>query len=228
MSGSPAPGGRRRVEVAPERLARWLDNWAARHGAVATRVTPEAVTFTGADGGVVRCEVPFPPLAFDGASADSPVDLPGLEAAPLLAHVSCERTVAVLLARRGGHAVGVFQGRRLVASKVGRRLVHGRSAAGGWSQHRFERRRENQAREALKAAAADMARVLEPWQDRLDAVVTGGERGALAALANDPRLAPLLARAEHRVLPLPNPRRAVLEEAPDRYRAVVIELEEPA
>ena len=34
---------------------------------------------------------------------------------------------------------------QLAASKTGSRLVHGRAAAGGWSQHRFARRRENQA-----------------------------------------------------------------------------------
>src|SRR6185312_1661299 len=49
-----------------------------------------------------------------------------------------------LLVRLGGYAAGVFTGAPpgLVASKVGRRLVHGRSAAGGQSQHRFARRRD--------------------------------------------------------------------------------------
>ncbi len=147
--------------------------------------------------------------------------------AVLVAHALRERTVAVLLCRRGGHAVGVFCGTRLVASKVGSRPVHGRSAAGGWSQRRFERRRRNQARDAWGAAAGEMVRVLEPWLERLDAVVVGGDREALSVLARDPRLAPILARAEARRLDaLPTPRRRVLEQAPRHFRAVVIELRE--
>ena len=177
----------------------------------------------GADGAVARCTVPFPPLAIAGGEGRRP----GLEIEELVAHAMRPRTVAVLLVRRGGHAVGVFRGDVLLASKVGRRLVHGRSAAGGRSQHRFERRRENQARDALRDAADDFATVLAPFAGHLDAVVTGGDRHALAGLAGDARLAPVLARAEPRVLALPNPRRAVLERAPACYRAVTIELEEP-
>jgi peptide subunit release factor 1 (eRF1) len=45
----------------------------------------------------------------------------------------------------------VADGGRLTASKVDRQYVQGRTAAGGWSQQRFARRRDNQAR----AAAAD-------------------------------------------------------------------------
>lgn len=205
----------RRVEVAPERLAGWLRGWEERHGGRSALVTPQTVTFRGADGASARCRVPFPPLP----------DGDGDVVARLAAHALRERTVAVVLCRRGGHAVGVFRGTRLVASKVGSRLVHGRSAAGGWSQHRFERRRQNQAHQAWEAAARDMVGVLEPWQGRLDAVVVGGDREALTALARDPRLAPLLARAEARRLDaLPTPRLRVLRQAPRHYRAVVIEL----
>src|SRR5215472_10270806 len=73
------------------------------------------------------------------------------ESVSFAAHATADRTVGVLLVRLGGYAAGVFQGTEpiLVASKVGSRLVHGRSAAGGQSQQRFARRRENQARQAL-------------------------------------------------------------------------------
>src|SRR5262249_13116200 len=75
---------------------------------------------------------------------------------------------------------GVFTGDppQLAASKTGSRLVHGRAAAGGWSQHRFARRRENQATAALRAAADTALAVLGPYQGRLDAVVLGGDRRA--------------------------------------------------
>ena len=76
-------------------------------------------------------------------------------AAAIGAHARAPRTVGVLLVRLGGYAAGVFTGYppALADAKVGSRLVHGRSAAGGWSQHRFARRREKQANEALEAAA---------------------------------------------------------------------------
>src|SRR5215469_8060870 len=55
------------------------------------------------------------------------------ESAELIrAHALAARTVGVLLVRLGGYAAGVFTGpsAHLAASKVGSRLVHGRSAAG--------------------------------------------------------------------------------------------------
>jgi len=143
-----------RYEVPPERLGRWLERWADEHGPVErTEVRAERVTFVGADGAAVDCDPPFPPLAATGVRA-------GFDPAPLLDHVARERVVGVLLVRLGGYAVGVFSGRRLVTSKVGRRQVHGRHRAGGSSQQRFARRREGQARVALEAAADVAARVL--------------------------------------------------------------------
>ena len=56
----------------------------------------------------------------------------------------------------------------------------------------------------------------------LDAVVLGGDAAALDALRADRRLTALLSRAEPRVLDVPEPRRAVLDEAARRARAVEI------
>jgi peptide subunit release factor 1 (eRF1) len=124
--------------------------------------------------------------------------------------------------RLGGHAAGVFSGTRLVASKVGRRQVHGRHRAGGSSSGRFARRRENQARAALGAAADVAAAVLLPHVRDLDAVVLGGDRRALAGVLEDRRLAPLRRLAIERVLDVPDPRLDVLKAMPDRFRAAVV------
>ena len=133
-------------EVPPERLGRWLERWADEHGPVErTEIRPGRVTFVGADGSL-DCDPPFPPLAATGTRE-------GFDPGPLLDHAGRDRVVGVLLVRLGGHAAGVFSGRRLVASKVGRRQVHGRHRAGGSSQQRFARRREGQARVALQVAA---------------------------------------------------------------------------
>jgi hypothetical protein len=136
----------------------------------------------------------------------------------------------VLLVRLGGYSVGVFTGfpPALAGAKTGARLVHGRSAAGGWSQHRFARRREKQASEALAAAARAASDVFGRWgAGKLDAVVLGGDKRAMAGLRQDPGLAPYLAIAIDRFLTVPDPKRAVLEDAPRLFLAVKIRLTEP-
>ncbi len=179
------------------------------------------VAFRAADGSVAECHVPFPPLP-DGQGE------PG--AAQIAAHASADRTIGVLLVRLGGYAAGVFTGEqpRLIASKVGSRLVHGRSAAGGTSQQRFARRREKQASEALGAAADTAAAVFTSYAGRLDAVVLGGDRRTIAGLRDDPRLKPYFDLAVERFLTVPDPRLVVLRGAPRLFRAVRIRLTEPA
>ena len=207
-----------RYELPPERLERWIERWAELHGGVErTRVGAERVTLEATDGARVHCDPPFPPLSSDGAGMHD-----GLFVGPLLEHVRRERVVAVLLVRLGGHAAGVFSGRRLVDSKVGTRNVHGRNKAGGQSQRRFERRREGQARIALEAAADVAARVLLPHRADLDALVLGGDRRAVAEVMGDPRLRPLARLAVEGVLDVPDPRLAVLRRTPERFLATVL------
>jgi peptide subunit release factor 1 (eRF1) len=143
---------------------------------------------------------------------------------PLLDALAHNRLVGAILVRLGGYAVGVFDGDRLVASKVGQRNVHGRHRAGGSSANRFRRRREEQARELVQAAAATALRVLDPYAERLDAVALGGDRTAVrAALDSEARLQPLEAKALGRFFDVPDPRRAVLERLPYQlYAAEVI------
>jgi Actinobacteria/chloroflexi VLRF1 release factor len=223
-----AAGGGRWIDVAPERLAGWLESFAQRHGEVSADAGPDPVTFRAADGAVAQCHVPFPPLADGPPGAAAPGWAQRGE--QIAAHARAERTVAVLLVRLGGYAAGVFTGPvpQLAASKVGTRLVHGRSAAGGTSQHRFARRREKQATEALGAAARTAAAVFGPYAGRIDALVLGGDRRAMAVLRADPRLEPYLSLAVERFLTVPDPRLAVLRSTPRLFRAVRIRLTGPA
>jgi len=208
------------LEVGPDRIGGWLESFAARHGGAVTQVRPDVVTVRAADGAVAACHPPFPPLP-DGIAGTG---------AELAAHASADRTVGVLLVRLGGYAAGVFAGTepRLVASKVGSRLVHGRSAAGGQSQQRFARRREKQAGEALAAAADCAAAVFAGYAGDLDAVVLGGDKRAIAALRADPRLRPYFGLAADRFLTVPDPRLKVLQATPSAFRAIRIRLAEPA
>ena len=251
---NPARGGGRWIEVAPERLVTWVESFAERHPGAAVTVTErDVVTFGAADGATAECHVPFPPLPAvggetggvapgasragraaaggGGGAADAeggPVAV--AEAAERLArHAAAPRTVGVLLVRLGGYAAGVFTGSppQLAASKVGSRLVHGRSAAGGQSQQRFARRREKQAAGAMSAAADTAAAVFGQYGKSLDAMVLGGDRRAIATLTDDPRLARYFAMATDRFLTVPDPRLTVLRDTPRMFRAVRIRLTEP-
>ena len=206
----------KRIRVAPERLAGWLDRFAGRHGPTTWSASPEQVRVQAADGATAVCHVPFPPLA---VHADLPYG-------GLVEHALAERRVGVLLVRRGGHAAGVFAGTRLVSSKVGSRLVQGRSAAGGWSQQRFARRRAGQARQAMEAAADVAVRIL--LGEALDAVVVGGDRRAVEQVLADARLAPIVPLVRASLWGVPDPRLETLRSTPALYRAVTVDIGEPA
>ena len=208
---APAAGGGRWVTTSPERLQRWLDGFAVRHGAVTRTFDDTLVRLAAEDGAVAEVEVPFPPLT-----------------GGLVEHVLRDRRVGVLLVRLGGSACGVFDGPRLVASKVTVRQVHGRSSAGGQSQQRFARRREGQVRVALQASADTAVRVLLPHAGSLDGVVVGGERTAVDAVLADRRLSALVPLVTGRLLDVPDPRQAVLEAAYDGLRAVRIRVVDPS
>ena len=136
--------------MAPERLDRWLAGFGERHGEISYDVTPTSVTVVrGGRLAAPSSTVPFGPLA---------------ELTPdgLVAHVLATRRLGVLLVRRGGYGAGVFAGGKLLDSKVGSRHVQGTTKAGGWSQQRYARRRDNQAREAFAAATEVAVRILAP------------------------------------------------------------------
>jgi hypothetical protein len=217
--GNGESAAQRWVEVGPERIGGWLESFAVRHGGASYQPGRDVVRVLAADGAVAECHPPFPPLPAGSAGSG----------AELAAHVLADRTVAVLLVRLGGYAAGVFArpDARLVASKVGSRLVHGRSAAGGQSQQRFARRREKQATEALAAAADCAAAVFGDYAGRIDALVTGGDKRAVAALHDDPRLRPYFQLAVDRFLTVPDPRLKVLQATPKSFRAIRIRLTEP-
>jgi hypothetical protein len=226
---NPAAGGGRWVEVPPERLVSWIVTFAQRHGGSGP-VTRDGstVTFTAEDGATAECHPPFPPVP--PAAWTSLADEGRGAAEALAAHAAADRAVGVLLVRLGGYAAGVFSGSppRLIDSKTGSRPVHGRSAAGGWSQHRFARRREKQAATALRAAADAAAEVFGRYgPDRLDAIVLGGDKRSAAGLRDDPRLEKYLAKAAGRFLTVPDPRLAVLRDIPRAFLAIRIRLSEP-
>lgn len=132
--------------------------------------------------------------------------------------------LALLLVRRGGYAVGVARDGALTAHKVGTRHVQSRTAAGGWSQQRFARRRANQA-DALVGAVADHAARLLAGAEAAGLVV-GGDRALVEAVLEDDRLAGLRDLPQRALFDLPDPRIDVLRAALERGRAVRVTIEE--
>jgi hypothetical protein len=215
MGGRPAAGGGRWVEVDPDRLARWLDGFGERHGVPVTSTVDDGVLeLVAADGARASCHPPPGTVGVD-------------DPARFAAAVPTAGRIGLLLARRGAVAVGVVEGTALVSSKVDSRYVQGRTAAGGWSQQRFARRRDNQARAAAQDAADVAAAILLPEVGRLAAVVTGGDRRAVDAVLADARLAPVAGLRAERFLDVPEPKLAVLRAAIRPARAVRIRLVDP-
>ena len=184
----------------------------------ATRYEDGAATFERAD----ELLVVRPPFGLAFVA-----DYDRIRVGPLVEELERDRRVAALLVRLGGYAVGVLEGDRIVVSKVGQRLVHGRHRAGGSSSNRFRRRRENEMRALHLDAAEEAVRVLVPWLDRVDAAALGGDRTAVRlTIESDAALAPLERLAVPRFFTVPDPRRSVLEALPyDLYAARVTSTE---
>jgi peptide subunit release factor 1 (eRF1) len=122
----------------------------------------------------------------------------------------------LVLVHLGTYAVGVCRGDVLVSSKVGTGLVHGRTRKGGSSSRRFQRRRENQAREFLERVCGHAQENLQPYEKTLDYLVYGGPHQTVLQLQKE---CPLLKMFEDRTLQtidVPALRQKVLEAAVTR------------
>jgi hypothetical protein len=221
-------GGGTEVEVSPDRLVGWINRFGDRNGGLDELSTDgHTLVIRGGDGTVASATVPFGPMttadrpssAPDGAGAD-----PGGErrepVEALLDHLASLGPLGLILVRGGAHSVGVAVGGVVVRSSTDRAYLQGRTAAGGWSQQRFARRRGNQRAASLADAADTVARVLLP--EHLAGLVLGGDRAALAGVLADPRLAPLGALPTRTFPDVAEPRRAVLDEVAMRSMSVPI------
>ena len=189
------------VRVPTERLDRWCANFEARHGPTAYASRDGSLRLDAADGSHAVIRPPFGRQVPAGAAT--------LEAVSSLC--APPEDWAVLLVRKGGFAVARLHGAAVVARKVGQRHVQGRTKAGGQSQQRFARRRDNQARAAYEAAAGHaVERLTGP---DVAVLVTGGDRAAVEAVLEDSRLAGVRAAVAPDWLDVPDPRGAVLDDA---------------
>lgn len=210
----------RTVRVDPDRLDGWLDRFQERHGPIDASAGPERLRCVAPDGAVAEILLRWGPLPGDG----DPL-------AAVSEQFRRDRTVGVLLVRRKAHAAGVFRGPWLQQGHHDHHYVQGRTKAGGWSQQRYARRRSNQADRAFAAAAEDVQRILVPQFGTLEAVVLGGDGGAVRTVLADPAfeaLRALAAATRHPVYSIADPNRSVLEGFSAVFRAVPIQLNELA
>ena len=140
----------------------------------------------------------------------------GFVTGPLANLLKADYTIGLILVHLGAYGVGLCQGEKLVTSKVGTGLVHGRHKKGGSSQQRFQRRRENQAVEFLDRVCLHAREQFESRAKLIDYVVYGGPRQTVMQLQSR---CPFLRLFAERVLPpldVPDPRREILEKAVGR------------
>lgn len=188
------------VFVPAARFPRWVENFGIRHGAAEISLRDGGLHGRAEDGSWFLADLPF-----SEQYAGEP-DAVAFAAARVL-----PRDWGVLLVRKGGFAIARLSGDRIVESKVGQRHVQGKTAAGGWSQQRYARRRENQAQAAYDAAAGHADRILSGLGGPL---VLGGDPAAVNATLAGLAAAGLAHRgASGAFLTVPDPKREVLEKA---------------
>ncbi len=195
------------VLVAAERLPRWVDNFVARHGPAVLSVVDGALRGAAEDRSTFVARLPF---AGTYAGVPEVSDFVVVAAEP-------PGEWGVLLVRKGGFAVARMEGPRMVEHKIGQRHVQGRTKAGGQSQQRFARRRDNQARQAYEAAADQAARILRPGR-----LVAGGDHPAVEEVLTDARLRGLVVVEPW--LAVPDPRRAVLDQATIDAQSIAVDV----
>ena len=125
--------------------------------------------------------------------------------------------------------MGVFRGTKLIASKTDTRYVKGKHKAGGTSQLRFQRIRENQARALFDKTCEVAHQVFQPYEDSLHNLALGGERHTLLGLRER---CPYLSRFEGgrlpRVLEARVPNLETLQKCgPRLYESLLVEVAPP-
>lgn len=150
----------------------------------------------------------LPPFPMDATGLDE-----GINDQPLRALLESRFTVGVALVRLGRYAIAVYQGQQLVVSKTDTRYVKSRHHAGGTSQQRFRRVRENQIHRLYVEAAGVLERQWRPWLDRLDYVALGGEAATVNGFVKEcDTLKRLASITLQRRLDVREPNRAALDQ----------------
>ena len=203
--------------VSGARLPGWVERFAASHGTLAEQELDVGLQLSAGDGAVALLRAPWPADGRPGRGEDDVARLASLASQP--------RGIGAVLVRRGGYSVAVVSGGAVLASKTGTRHVQSRTAAGGWSQQRFARRRANQADALVEAVAEHAARIFA--EHRIEYLAPGGDRTLAEQVLAEPVLKQYAARPRLAFLDVPDPRAAVLKKAAADLCAVRILVTDP-
>ncbi len=204
--------------VSGARLPGWVERFAASHGALRVDELDAGLQLSAADGARALLQAPWPVDGRPGRGSDAVSRLAALAGQP--------RTVGAVLVRRGGYSVAVVRGGAVLASKTGTRHVQSRTAAGGWSQQRFARRRANQADALVEAVAEHAGRIFA--EHRIEYLAPGGDRTLADQVLAEPVLKRYAGLPRLAFLDVPDPRAAVLKRAAAELCSVRILVTDPA
>ena len=215
----PAAGGGIEVEISASRVVGWVNRFAGRNSGVSDLVAhPDRLEIRAGDGTLAVLEVPFGPMSIGGRE---PVEA-------LVHHLAGLGLLGLVLVRGGAHSIGTAKDGVVLSSSTDRAYLQGRTAAGGWSQQRYARRRGNQLTASLADAASTVERVLLPFADRLGGLVLAGDAAALHRVMAEPTLQRLTRIPSRMFGDIPEPRRAVLDAVAQRSLVVRILVRTPA
>ncbi len=203
--------------VSGDRLQGWVERFAGNHGGLTEEELDVGLRLRAADGAAALLKAPWPADGRPGRGPDAVTRLASLTAQP--------RCIGAVLVRRGGYSVAVVSGGTVLASKTGTRHVQSRTAAGGWSQQRFARRRANQADALVEAVAEHAARIFA--DHRIEYLAPGGDRTLADQVLAEPVLKQYATRLRLTFLDVPDPRAAVLKKAAADLCAVRIVVTDP-
>ena len=203
--------------VSGARLPGWVERFAASHGPLSEEELDGGLQLSAEDGALALLQAPWPADGRPGRGSDAVARLASLASQP--------RSIGAVLVRRGGYSVAVVSGGAVLASKTGTRHVQSRTAAGGWSQQRFARRRANQADALVEAVADHAARIFA--DHRIEYVAPGGDRALADQVLAERVLKQFAARPRLAFLDVPDPRAAVLKKAAADLCAVRILVTDP-
>lgn len=138
----------------------------------------------------------------------------GYDIEPMRSMLKRDSIIAIVLIRLGSYAIGLIKGEKLITSKVGTGLVHGRHRQGGSSAHRFERHRDKQIEYFLTRVCQHTREQLEPHSKTIEYMVYGGAKTTILLLQKEcPFLKVFEDRTLSPLLAIPDPRQAIMEAA---------------
>ncbi|WP_425861635.1 Vms1/Ankzf1 family peptidyl-tRNA hydrolase [Arthrobacter sp. TWP1-1] len=195
---------RRTAFVPADRLPGWVARFSGAHGGLtATEDTDDGVMLRMHDGSVALLSPPWPDDGRPGRGRDVVERLTSLALQ--------ERRLGIVLVRRGGYAVGIAVGGKLLAHKVGTASARSRGGDPGAA--------------VVEKAVTEAGKVFSG--QNFEYLATGGDTKLLAAVLSTPAMRPVAGRPQLAPLAVSDPNMAVLQKAAADFCSLRIQITDP-